>query len=317
MSLIQNAVDSIANGLSDFGSKDRKRIISAVRNIHAGILLLFKEKLQRLSPKGSNDALIKERIVPVIGPKGRVFFVGKGRKTVDVRGIQERFTSLGISVDWKRFERVNTIRNDIEHYYTAIHPDAIRKMISDTFILIRDFIKNELEEDPLEILGQQNWKKLLEVSEVFDVEFKESRDVIDSIDWKSDALTEAMQEVQCNECGSPLLLPVARAGGIKPALRCKSCGEEREFEDYGEAAIKGMYEGVNFRSIKDGGEELTTTCPHCFRDAYIVDEERCAICGESCEHVCSRCGNRIPVSELSDGDICGWCQHMWEKMMAE
>lgn len=37
-------------------------MLSAVRNIYAGILLLVKERLARQSPAGSNEALIKARV---------------------------------------------------------------------------------------------------------------------------------------------------------------------------------------------------------------------------------------------------------------
>lgn len=50
MSIIQNAIDSIQIGVEDFQSDDDRRSVSAVRNIAAGILLLYKEKLCQLSP---------------------------------------------------------------------------------------------------------------------------------------------------------------------------------------------------------------------------------------------------------------------------
>lgn len=49
--------------------------------------------------------------------------------------------------------------------------------------------------------------------------------------------------------------------------------------------------------------------PFCVEKAYVVDENRCALCGEVCEDTCAIGGNAIPVSELSDDDVCGYCQH--------
>ena len=55
MSIIQNAIDSIQIGIEDYESADDRRSVSAVRNISAGILLLYKEKLCQLSPEDNND----------------------------------------------------------------------------------------------------------------------------------------------------------------------------------------------------------------------------------------------------------------------
>ena len=70
MSLFENALYSIQIGVEDFGSDDNRRIVSAVRNVHAGVLLLCKEKLRRLSSDG--EVLLKQRIDPVIGSDGKV-----------------------------------------------------------------------------------------------------------------------------------------------------------------------------------------------------------------------------------------------------
>ena len=42
-SLLTNAVQSIQIGIEDFSSTDPRRILSTVRNLYAGILLLLKE----------------------------------------------------------------------------------------------------------------------------------------------------------------------------------------------------------------------------------------------------------------------------------
>ena len=61
MSILQNAIDSIVMGLEDYQSEDKKRMLSCVRNLYAGMLLLFKYKLVELSPEGSNEILIKKK----------------------------------------------------------------------------------------------------------------------------------------------------------------------------------------------------------------------------------------------------------------
>src|SRR5258708_39828887 len=100
MELFRNALESIRVGVEDYQSNQRGRLVSAVRNIHAGILLLFKEKLRRLPPRG---VLMMAKIAPERNPSGSVVFVGQGRKTADVEQIRERFKALGIITDWNGF----------------------------------------------------------------------------------------------------------------------------------------------------------------------------------------------------------------------
>lgn len=145
MSLLTNAIESIQVGVEDYllMDKDDKRYLSSVRNICAGILLLYKEKLSRLSPKYQKELLIKKNIELSKNEQGDIIFIGKGDKTVDVYEIKERFKSLKIIEDkeyWKKFDELNQLRNNIEHYYTDKSPDAVREVVAKSFLLIRDFI---------------------------------------------------------------------------------------------------------------------------------------------------------------------------------
>lgn len=60
MPLLKNALQCIQVGIEDYESGKAERSGSSVRNIHAGLLLLLKERLRRLSPSGSNDCLLME-----------------------------------------------------------------------------------------------------------------------------------------------------------------------------------------------------------------------------------------------------------------
>lgn len=91
MDLLTNAAESIQIGVADYQVGTRPRLLSAVRNIHAGILLLYKKALRRASPRDSKDALLMAKITPARDGKGVVIFVGVGKKTVDVQQMRERF----------------------------------------------------------------------------------------------------------------------------------------------------------------------------------------------------------------------------------
>ncbi|HXC37180.1 MAG TPA: hypothetical protein VNV43_14990, partial [Candidatus Acidoferrales bacterium] len=153
--------------------------------------------------------------------------------------------------------------------------------------------------------------KMLSVSEVLEKERSECQQAIAAINWESDSLVEAISDLTCAECSSPLLLPVAKERGAN--LRCRSCGEEEKFDHYAPRALTDHFAADNHYSYKDGGDPLTITCPFCCEEAYVVSENKCILCGESCETECSRCGNEIPVCELNDGSLCGYCDHMMSK----
>lgn len=311
VTIFDNAITSIQLALEDFSAATEARLLSTVRNLHAGILLLYKSKLSALSPPGSGDALVKKSVVPKKLPSGEVVFTGVGRKTANVLEIRTRFESLGVQTDWKRFEKISALRNDIEHYCTSVHPDAIRGMISDTFVIIRDFMHSELAKDPKDELGEEAWARLLSVSEVFERERADCKQRVESIDWESATLEEAISEVTCHACGSGLITPV---GSDKTTgVQCRSCGEVEQFEPCAARALSDYLSWRNHYALKDGAEEALIMCPFCFQEGYVVDEECCAICGESCEHTCAMCASTIPISELSDGSLCGYCQHMVDK----
>jgi hypothetical protein len=315
MSLLQNAMDSIALGLEDYQSKDPRRILSSVRNIYAGILLLFKQKLLELSPPGSNEVLIKRKMSPRKTPSGTIEFVGEGRQTVDVREIRERFEDLKIGVDWKRVNQVRDFRNDVEHYHSAISPDARKKSLSDCFLVIRDFIVTHLERDPKDTLGEVSWAALVSESGVYEAEKKECVATFKEIDWKSDTLFQALKECLCEDCDSGLLRilePVADRESNE--FECKSCGKTYEFEQMAILALGQFAAWESHSAIRDGEAPPIIECPECSNTAYVLSEDRCAICLTELERECQGCGADIPVEglELANG-YCGWCNHMMSK----
>src|SRR5882762_10250264 len=142
MDLLTNAIESIQVGVEDYQSGTRPRLLSAVRNIHAGILLLFKEALRRESPADTNDVLMMAKMLPLRDSRG-IVFVGDGKKTADIQQIRERFEGVGIVADWKRFDRINEARNDVEHRYPTVDQKTLQGVIADSFIIVRNFITDE------------------------------------------------------------------------------------------------------------------------------------------------------------------------------
>lgn len=312
MDLLTNAVESIQVGVEDYQSGTRPRLLSAVRNIHAGILLLYKEALRRESPKDSNDVLLMAKNVPTKDTTGKVTIIGVGKKTVDIQQIRERFEGLGISTDWSRFERVNAVRNDVEHLYPRLDQKALGGLISDSFLVVRDFIHDELQDDPRVLLGEETWQAMLEVSAVYEKEKAECAKLVDQIDWGSSTLQEGFGYLTCAACGSDLLKPSKNSHG-EVVLECKSCGEDERPESYVPKAIASALDSESYLAAKDGGETPYVRCPECREETYVIDEGRCALCEHEAEHTCARCGDRIPAEELDSSPLCGYCEYMSNK----
>jgi uncharacterized protein YbaR (Trm112 family) len=315
MSLLNNAVESIQVGVEDYLTKDARRYLSAVRNICAGILLLYKEKLCRLSPSHDNEILIKKDIRPGYDDDGNVIFLGKGKKTVDVQEIKERFSSLEIKVAWGKFDELNQLRNEIEYYYTDKSPDTVREIVAKSFILIRDFISEHLEEEPHQCLGAECWQALLETTEVYVAEEKACRKSLKQIDWKYQTLRNALDKVRCPVCHSSLIKAEDEGEySISSQLICSSCGEEFYFGDVVEKCLVESLAGESYIAMKDGGEEPLGLCPGCHRETYMLDEGICAVCDYEKEYLeCRICGTYLSLDEQFLDGLCGYCQHLIDK----
>jgi len=311
--ILSNAVQSIQIGVEDYLSKDPRRVLSSVRNITAGVLLLFKEKLRELSPVGSNEVLIKQNITPKADSRGNVELRGSGKKTVDVQQIRERFTALTISVDWKRFEDIVHIRNDIEHYCTTETASRLKELLADSFLIMRDFITSQLGYEPVDLLGEETWNVLLNQANVYNKELAECKVEQDKIAWNSSALQEISEYLRCPHCQSELLKPTNPTEDHIPSIEfhCASCGKESLFEDLAESAANSCYEWEMYIAMTDGGEPPLTQCHECGTETYVVEEDLCARCGTSKEfHECFLCGATLDTSEQDFGGLCGY--HYWQ-----
>ena len=314
MDLLTNAIESLGVGVADYRTATRPRLLSAIRNIHAGILLLYKEALVRRSPVDSNEALVKAKVRPVERFDGAVEFIGIGKKTADVRTIRERFDSLGISTDWDRFGRISEIRNDVEHYYQQVSQESLKEVIASAFYIIRAFIADELRGDPAALLGKETWETMLEITEVFDAERKACDEGLGRFDWESDTLREGVGAVRCSSCGSSLLRLRNDATSLDDAvLKCVVCGAEKDSDQFVPEAVAEALDLEMYLVYDDGAEEPYVECPDCGLEAYVVEEQRCARCGTEYDGSCARCGNGIPPSELAFSPLCSYCSHIMSK----
>jgi hypothetical protein len=299
MSLLSNAIESIQVGVEDYLMGDSKRYLSAVRNICAGMLLLYKEKLCRLSPLSDKEVLIKKDIRPIDDGAGNITFIGTGKKTVDVQEIKERFSSLKITVDWKKFDELNQLRNNIEHYYTDKSPDAVREVIAKSFILIRDFISDCLDEEPHQLLGDVCWQALLETADVYKAEEEACKQSFEDIEFKHQILREAVEQIRCPSCHSSLIKARdVSEFSIFTALSCGSCGKAFEFGD----VMSECLEDCEHLSDSEEGFAYCSDCEYTGQPSVVPttdDEWFCLSCLTTHDEVGS-CGY---CSEFVAGDL--------------
>lgn len=314
MDLLTNAVESIQIGVEDYREGSSPRLLSAVRNIHAGILLLYKEALLRRSPPNSKEALIKAKIDPQPDGTGGITFVGVGKKTVGTQQIRERFKSLSISTDWKLLDQITSVRNDVEHYFPRLGQDAIASVVASAFLIIRQFAARELDEEPRELLGQETWDAMLKVADVYEAERRECDTALEGIGWESEALDKGVRLIRCDECGTDLLKPAAGSTSFFDTnLECRACGATLEPASYIPEAVQEALATEAYLAVTDGDDSPYVDCPYCGLRTYVYGEGRCAHCGESASQDCERCGSVVPSWEMASSPFCGYCDHMMSK----
>jgi ribosomal protein L37AE/L43A len=254
-------------------------LLSYVRNIHAGILLLFKDALREVSPPNSNNALMMEVISPFTsGTINKVSFVGVGTKTATVSQIEERFSALGIQADWGRFRQINRIRNEVEHLFPQLDQRSLQGLISDAFVVLSSFIRDELNLNPYDLLGHETWQLMLDVDAVYEKEQSECDEAIARVRWKSVVVKSGVQKMACPRCASGLLEPHEDSDS-EIWLECRSCGSNLGPRDYIPWAVMTELASDEIEASRQGRERSYGACPSCGEKAYVLKEKQCAICG--------------------------------------
>ncbi len=309
--LLANAITSIEVGVEDYKLSDSRRAASAVRNLYAGVLLLLKEKLRRESPPGSNDGLIYERVEFTRCPQG-VAFVGKGKKTIDVEQIRERFKSLGLALDEARLEQLRRIRNDIEHHSLKDSHAKVQEAIARTFVLVASVLEDHLGMKPHDTFAEGVWETMLDEAETFNEIEARCRASLLAITNRPDGAESALACLQCPGCGSSLM-EAADTDYFETTFTCRACGEEADLATAIPLALVALYAGEAYDVVKDGGEPSIGTCPACDAEAFFIDDDVCLVCGEGRHYTeCDRCGAELSLDEQDTG-MCGYCDHMAAK----
>lgn len=309
-SILENAVISIQLGVEDYlrAEQDHRRVVSAIRNLYAGVLLLFKEELARRSPKkyGDPPILVREKLEI----KFRLNSDGslkekKTTKTVSFEEIKKRFKTLGIKIDWSRLRTFQDIRNNIEHYKLQQPIEDVKKAIWTILPVIRDFITDYLHEDPEKLLGAEVWQTLLKTEEVYQKELNA---------WLRKIIKIATEEgyLKCPFCQSVTIKPDSDIITVLTDIEftCSRCSEKFKISEYTiEEMVSNFYSVQIYESIKYGCENPIKICSECGCNAVIYNkklgEYTCLVCGSSFNSICERC--QLPYSDEENIGICPDC----------
>lgn len=317
--LLKNAVESIQIGLKDYQDidKDPRRELSSIRNIYAGILLLYKYKLQQLSPDGSNEVLLKSKIVPQQNAKtGLISFKGSGKRTVNVHEIIERFEELNISINKDNLKALGDVRNDTEHYYVQQTGINVKEVITKAFHLFTEFCPY-IKREPVNLLVKHYWEIMLNVSTIYDEERQKCLENLKTVSWKYKEVKNNIEKLRCLHCYSELILAIDVHKKENSDFRCKACGKTSTYKDMIGSSIANALNC--YHKIAKGNEESSTDlCPMCCYDSYSLVERRCLACHWELEYnYCNVCDADLTLDEQELNGLCSYCSYKIEKIMNE
>lgn len=316
MTLFANAIESIQIGVEDLLRKDERRVLSAVRNVHAGVLLLCKEKLRRLSP--DDEILLAQRFEPQPDGSGGISIDAVGRNTVGLEDIRKRFKAFGVPFNWKRLDAIAEIRHHMEHSFFKGSRDRARQAVADAFLAIRQLLVDVLDEDPLKTLGPHCWNALLENAELFEAELVTCRKTLEAINWETEAAARAVPDLACPSCRSSLIRQriADNTDQQKTALFCVACGEDSELGPILSLAFDEVFGAEAHMAVKDGEDPPISTCPECSEETYVVEEGRCAACDFTLpdDAACAICGSGLSAEEYYEySGLCSYHAHVAAK----
>ncbi|BEO51078.1 hypothetical protein SMQE21_10180 [Serratia marcescens] len=324
--LYDNAVISIQLGIEDFEQSNSgipTRALSSVRNLFAGLLLLFKYKIA-VSVNDPADAYMLIFNPPFILPKsdgnGGVKWVpdGKFKKTtIDVQGIEQRFEGFGIDVDWAAIKKLQDCRNHLEHLHPQHTLGEVGGFVADLFPVLSDFITNQLAQAPSDVLGSA-WDKMLAHQDFYNQQLAQCEE-----SWESAGVPEGMKiyltQCICDMCASKLL--AANQSDIDENLtvendenkfryRCLSCS-------HSDHIVPLLYEAFRLENDfdpRDGDEPTHENCHQCGHDTFLILEQHCAWCEATLDYEqCSICGEHLGQDDQVNDGLCGYHNHMSSK----
>lgn len=318
--LYENAIRSIEIGILDYcaASDDARRIVSAARNLHAGILLLLKEKLRRSSDDNGElmyKNLILTRVNGVLTYRRRRKN-GKLREnehTVGADVALERLEALGCPLPEPQstyFRTLREKRNRLEHHAGTDDPMTLLECIAQGFDCACYVVEIFLGDRAEDAFDTSCWKRMVDTRDVLARVRKECFESLQSLGTPSE-VSDVLEHLRCRACDSTLVQvaelvpPYYRA-----TLRCRVCVAQFQWQELvGDAAAMACW-----MRTANGGTRNAVKCPTCTLECFWSDLNACIACGwelgDYPTAICSLCSVRFPVLEITDLCLCSACDRV-------
>ncbi|WP_114194661.1 hypothetical protein [Edaphovirga cremea] len=329
--LRENSLLSIQLGIEDFELSQRKvedggnpaRALSSVRNLFAGMLLLFKYKIATSvdEPEDAYTLIYNPpKILPRSDGNGGVEWVPDGNfksTTIDTEAIKQRFKGFNIEVDWKAIKQLQDCRNGLEHMPPENTLGEIAGFVADLFPVLSDFITQQLEEAPFPLLGS-SWEIMLKHNTLYEAKRKECNE-----SWSFAGIPKHMerflQECRCDMCHSDLLAASDESldGGCSVEsnedefkYRCLACG----FADLIAPLLMQALNDEHDYDWRSGEDSNIEDCFQCGHGTFLIAEQLCVWCGATLDHEeCIFCGEHLKQDDQDNGGLCGYHYHLHTK----
>lgn len=207
--IMKNAVGTITVGIEDYLNGDVYRKYSAVRSVYAGILLLYKAYLSRITPVGGNQGdliyLHKNDIDIASDLSASYKRIITRNKTIGLDEIIKLLHKTGYEVQIYKLKKLSTLRCEIEHLYVSEEIKIVDEVFYFSTSLISDFYVKKLKQDPCDDFGEELWKNLVDKKNDFSEKLSES---IRSFSKFQDAFPYSMPligHLRCPSCKSKIL----------------------------------------------------------------------------------------------------------------
>ncbi|KZP51275.1 hypothetical protein A3N37_00160 [Enterobacter ludwigii] len=331
--LYENAVLSIQLGIEDFqlSQKDLDaggnpaRALSSVRNLFAGVMLLFKYKLAT-SVNDPADAyrlihIPPKDILPNPDGMGGMIWEPEGQftknKTIDVHHIKGRFKTFNIDVDWAAVDNLHNCRNHLEHLHPKNTLGELSDFVAHLFPVLTDFITKELEESPQDFLGSA-WDIMLKHQTFY---LKKQQECAET--WLEAGVPHGMEEFihnsSCEHCGSKLLS--ASTESLEQGYTVEYDENDFEYQCVGWGCLGifaprliDSFEHAFFYWPPDGDEPTYEHCYSCDHDTFVISEQTCRWCDNELDYTqCKICEAPLNQDDQINDGLCGYCVYKISK----
>ena len=298
--LFQNAIYTIQLAVDDYdlSKNDDRRKNTSIRNMYAGLCLLAKYILKIKSPKNSEGILIYSDFrMKIKNENSEIIYEKKGNRTINYDQTKERFKCLGVYLTWENFDKINKIRNEIEHLCSEEKREYLDQVFVNSLQLIDEMFDNIYQNSAKKCMGDEYYQKLCNISDHYkqrksdcDKTFGYFRDEIERFD-------DFLKSIECTICGSEFIKNESQSDKFENiVLKCETCGKSNPHKkSISEYADEVGYIALYISQTKGGDIEwnFISECPDCSNFTFWNPTSECL--SKMCKHQsrCRSCGDPI------------------------